>query len=89
MIKRYILYEKQSYFSGMSSLESLNLGWNFLSSLSGAEFVGLSNLKQLYIYNNKLTALPDDVLDNYWQTQDVLDNYWQTQVRTYVFENKY
>ena len=52
-------------FTGMDSLEMLNLGWNQIADngLPGSAFAGLANLKKLYLYSNKLETLSKTMLE--------------------------
>ena len=52
---------QESDFSGLSSLERLELGRNNLSALPDQVFSGLSSLERLELGRNSLSALPDDV----------------------------
>ena len=51
-------------FQNMSNLEILNLRGNKIANLSAGAFVGLSKLKQLYLYNNLLNTLPDGIFQD-------------------------
>jgi hypothetical protein len=48
-------------FAGMTSLETLDLGWNTLASLPDGVFSGLANLKRLFLFQNKLEKLEDGI----------------------------
>ena len=50
-------------FSGLTSLQGLNLGHNDLTSLPEDVFDGLTSLEELFLEANNLSELPADVFD--------------------------
>ena len=59
-----ITFLKDGDFSGLSSLEYLNLSGNSLTRLEAGIFSDLSSLTSLYLNRNQLTTLPADLFSD-------------------------
>ena len=67
---------KSGDFSGLSSLETLNISYNSgLTSLPSDIFDGLSSLTSLSLNNNRLTSLPSGVFDDLTSLDSLSINY--------------
>jgi len=60
-----------NFFSGLSNLQEIHLGYNNLNSVPADLFNGLTNLQEIWLWNNQLTSVPADLFNGLTNLQEI------------------